>query len=119
MFKNLFMSIAYFLAFIILSTIILTIFNYFNIIGSKGISILKFILPVLGIVTVSYILGKKSCKRGYLEGLKLGITIILLFIIIALITKTFSINALIYYLILLLSSILSSMIGINRKKVTD
>lgn len=119
MIKNLLMFILYFMIFIFGATVILTLFNYFNIFSNNTIKILKFLIPFFGVVVNSYLLGKKSVKKGYLEGLKFGGCIILIFIIITLIAKSFSMNTVIYYLILLLASILSSMIGINKKKVTD
>lgn len=119
MIKNLLMSILYFVIFIIIATLILTIFNYFNIFSTNTIKILKFIIPILGIIINSYLLGKKSIKKGYLEGLKFGGTIIFIFTIITLITKSFNTKCLVYYLILLLTASLSSMIGINKKKTTD
>lgn len=119
MIKNLMMSIGYFLVSVILATLILTILNYFNILGSGIISILKFLIPEVSICIISYLLGKKAVKRGYLEGLKIGGIIVLIFLIISFITKTFNMRSLIYYLILILSASLCSMIGINRKKVDN
>ena len=119
MVKNLLKSILYFFIFVLVTNIIITFFNYFNLLNSNIINLLKFITPVLGIFGISYYLGKKSVKKGYLEGLKLGSIIILVFLIISLILKSFGLKNLVYYLILLLISTLGSMIGINRKKVAN
>ena len=119
MIKNLFIYILYGIISILISTIILTIFNYFNIFPSNIIKILKLIIPLICISINCYLLGKKSIKKGYLEGMKFGGIITLLFILIALITKTFKPKSFIYYLIILLTSTLSSMIGINKKKVSN
>lgn len=116
MFKNIYMSILYFFSITLIGTIFITIFNYFNILNPSIISNLKLILPLIAIFTSSFILGTKSNKLGYLEGLKLGIIIIIIFLIISLLTKSFILKSLIYYLILSLSSILGAMIGINKKK---
>lgn len=118
MFKNLITSILYFFAFIFISTIIITIFNYFNILNFKIISMLKFIFPVIGIVVSGFILGKNSAKNGYIEGIKLGAIVVSIFLLLTVINKSFEVKSIIYYLVLLLSSILSSMIGINKKKAT-
>lgn len=116
MFKNLYLSIIYFFTITLIGTIFITILNYFNILNIKIISSLKLILPILSIFISSYILGTKSNKLGYIEGLKLGLIITITFLIITLLTKSFAIKTLIYYLILLLSSILGGMLGINKKK---
>lgn len=119
MIKNLFTSILYFIIFIITATFILTLFNYFNIFNTNTIKVIKFLIPLLGIIVNSYQLGKKSIKKGYLEGLKFGSSIILIFMLITLITKSFNTKVFIYYTIILLTSTLSSMIGINKKKATN
>lgn len=116
MLKNLINSLAFFFIILLTSTLLLTLLNYFNILSPKIISILKLVIPLTAIFVSSYKLGKQSEKKGYIEGLKIGIIIITLFLIIILSLNQFSMKSLLYYLILLLTSILSSMIGINRKK---
>jgi len=115
MFKNLILSLVYFFLSIIISTIFITFFYYFNIFSMRIITILKMAIPIISIFISSYILGRKSNKLGYLEGIKLGLIVNIFFIIISIITKSFNVRSLIYYLILLLSSILGAMIGINLK----
>ena len=116
MFKNYLVSLGYFFIILILSTLILTIFNYFNILNSKIINILKLLIPIIAIFIASFKLGTKSKQRGYLEGLKIAIIIILTFTIIVLLVDKLTIKSLLYYTILILTAMLSSMIGINRKK---
>lgn len=116
MFKNLYMSIIYFFSIILISTILITLFNYFNLLKPSIISTIKLALPIISIFISSFKLGKKSQKLGYLEGLKLGILIIIILLIITLLTKSFITKSLLFYSILLLTSILGSMIGINKKK---
>lgn len=119
MLKNLGLSILYFFGFVLISSIVITLLNYFNVFSNSIISILKFLVPVVGIAISGFILGKNSIKKGYIEGLKLGTIIILLFFIINIAIDKFNVRSIIYYLILIFSSILSSMVGINKKKVTD
>lgn len=116
MFKNLLKSLLIFFISILIGSLLITLINYFSILPSNIISILNLILPVTTIFISSYKLGKQSEKKGYIEGLKFGIIIILLFIFLILILDKLTIKSLLYYLILLLTSTLSSMIGINRKK---
>ena len=119
MFKNILKSLLIFLISITISTLILTILNYFNILNSKITSILKFLIPTTSISIISYLLGKKAMKKGYIEGLKFGGIITIIFSIITLLFKNFNTKSIIYYIILLLSSTLSSMIGINNKKTVN
>ncbi len=117
MFKNLIHSLFYFVIILLSSTLVLTLLNYFNILSPKIISILKLIIPLTAMFVSSYKLGKQSEKKGYMEGIKIGAIVIGLFLVILLLLDQFSVKSLLYYLILLLTSILSSMIGINRKKI--
>lgn len=116
MYKNYLISIGYFFIILLTSTLIITTLNYFNLLPSKIVSIIKLLIPIISITIASYNIGIKSKQKGYLEGIKIGIIIITIFIIITLITDKIQIKTIIYYLIVLLTSILSSMLGINRKK---
>jgi putative membrane protein (TIGR04086 family) len=98
-------------------TLILTLINYFNIMGSKIVAVMRFILPVIAILISSYRLGKMSDKKGYLEGLKFGSIIILIFMVLVIILDKLSLKGILYYAILLLISIMGSTIGINKRKL--
>lgn len=115
MFKYLKSSI-YTLCILIGSTIVITILNYFNILMGNVLKITELLIPIISIFIGSYILGKSSNNKGYIEGLKYGMAWIILFLIINLISKNFTYLSLIYYLILILIAIVSSIIGINRRK---
>ena len=115
MFKYLKSSI-YTLCILIGSTIIITILNYFNILMGDILKITELLIPIISIFIGSYILGKNSNNKGYIEGLKYGMAWIILFLIINLISKNFTYLSLIYYLILIIIAIVSSIIGINRRK---
>lgn len=117
MLKKMLNCLGLFFIIMLVSTLIVTILNYFSVFSNKIISIMKFILPMLSMIISSYRLGKFSDKKGYLEGLKFGGIIILIFMILVILLDKLEIKSIIYYGILLLTSILSSMIGINRKKL--
>ena len=116
MVKKILNSLVSFFIILILGTLVITILNYFNIMGNKIIYIIKFILQIIAMFISSYKLGKASEKQGYLEGLKLGGIIILIFMVMIIILDSLELKSIFYYLILLLTSIMGSMIGINRKK---
>ncbi len=115
MYKYLKSSI-YTLCILIGSTIVITILNYFNVLMGNVLKITELLIPIISIFIGSYILGKSSNNKGYIEGLKYGIAWIILFLIINLISKNFTYLSLIYYLILIIIAIVSSIIGINRRK---
>lgn len=109
-------STVYTLSIILISTIIITIFNYFNILNGIPLKIIMLLIPLIGVFIGSFKIGKLSNKKGYIEGIKYGSFWTLLLLIINLITKKFTILSIIYYVILLLVSIFASILGINKKK---
>ena len=109
-------SIAYTLGIFLISTIIITIFNYFNLLSGIPLKIIRLLIPIIGIFIGSYKIGKISSKKGYIEGIKYGTIWIIIMLIINLITKNFTITSIIYYVILLLISALAGVLGINKRK---
>lgn len=102
---------------ILLSLLAITLLYYFNIIGQNTNKVLKIIAILVNIFISSFILGKNTIKKGYLEGIKLALIIIPIFIITSLLTSSkIEIRAILYYIIILITSILGSMIGINKRK---
>ena len=94
--------------------IVISIFNLF------GLSLNKIILIILSSVIMlvsGFMIGKRSLKKGFISGGILGIIFILFLIIMGLFFKVnFNLERFIYYVILILSSMLGSIIGINKKK---
>ena len=101
---------------IIILLFLLTIFYYFNIINDQTYNILKIVILIISIFFNSLFLGKKAKSKGYLEGIKLTIPLIVISLIPTIILSKFTISILIYYLIMIISGSLGSMIGINMKK---
>ena len=116
--KNLGISFLYIIAFIFVLTFITTLLSYFNIMSDKVTAIIKIIIPIISMFIGGIYIGKRSLKKGFLEGLKLGSIfscLLIIFNYLAL-NNSFKFKYLLFYLILVISSILGSMIGINRKK---
>ena len=116
--KKLGFSLIYILITLLIITFIITFLNYFNIVSDKIISIFKILIPILSLFVGGFYIGKNSNNKGYLEGLKLGaifsmfLTVFNFFIF----NNSFKFKYLLFYLILMTSSILGSMIGINQRK---
>lgn len=113
--KSLLISILLFL----ILTLLITILNYFNLLSLNGINISKILIPIISVLLGSFYMGTKAKNRGWLEGIKLSLLIIFILLIINLLIfkNNFAIKNLIYYLIILISSMVGSMIGINKKKI--
>ena len=117
-FKKLVFSFIYIIATLLILTFITTILSYFNIINDKLTSIIKIIIPITTLFIGGFYIGKNSRKKGFIEGLKLGLIfsfIIIIFNYLAL-DYSFKLKYLLFYLILNVSCILGSMIGINKKQ---
>lgn len=115
--KKLGYSFIYILGMILILTLITTIFNYFDVISDNTMSIFKIIIIVISFIIGGFIIGKKSNKSGYIEGLKSGIigSILLIIFNFLAFNNTFKLKHLLFYLIIIISSTLGSMIGINKK----
>lgn len=114
--KKILKSFLYGISSIIILTFIITTLNYFDIINGKLLSISKIIIPLLSLGLSGYIIGKNTNKNGWLEGLKIGLIITLLIMIYNLIFDTLTQKDVIFYLILIVSSIFGSILGINKKE---
>ena len=101
---------------IFLCILLTTTLYYFNIIPNNIYELCKLLLILLPLLVSSILLGKKATQKGFLEGMKLGGLIIILFTLISLITKQdIKLRIILYDGIILLTSILGGMIGINKK----
>lgn len=113
--KNILKTSIYMIIFFLISSLLITVFNYFNILNYKVISILKIITFILSFAIGGYLIGKKSIKNGWLEGFKLSLFISLLLTISTILFESFNASYLIYISILIVSSVLGSIFGINKK----
>lgn len=116
--KSLGISFIYIISTILILIFIITLLNYFNIISDKIIPIFKILIPITSLFIGGIQIGKRSKNKGWLEGLKLGsiFSIFLLVFNFLAFSNSFKFKYLLFYLIIITSSILGSMIGINRKK---
>lgn len=116
-YKNILTSIGWFFGSLLIYLIIITTLAHFNLISYKTVSVLSFIFMCLLFMYNGFSLGKKSSKRGFLSGLMIGTINIILVLLLAIILRSIpGFKSLIYFAVLLLSSTLGGMFGINFKK---
>jgi len=94
---------------------LITILYYFNLINEKTFSILKLIILLLSIFTNSFILGKNTKRKSYIEGIVYGSILITILIIITIILSKVQIKLLVFYPLILITSIFGSIIGGTKK----
>lgn len=105
----------YFILIFFCLSLILSIMNYlFN----NELYIFKVLIPVFSFLVSSFVLGLNSKRKAYLEGIKFSSVYVILSLIISfiIIKNSFSVTIVIYYISLIISCVIGSMIGINFKK---
>jgi len=98
--------------------LIISLLHYFNVLGNGIIDYLTLFIAAISMLIGGIYIGSKTTKKGWLEGLKIGLIVIIIFFIIGYLAfdEGVIIKTLIYYFILLISSVLGSMIGINKRR---
>ena len=110
-------SLLYTFASLIILSIVIATLSYFNITSNNITNILELITIIISVFIGSLYLGKNSNKKGYLEGIKQGLLVIALLFLFNFLAlgNSPSISDLISYVIILITSILGSVLGINKK----
>ena len=104
----------YLIGIIIVLTLILSVINYFIKVPASA---LKIVIPLMSMFVASFMLGKKTKEKAYIEGIKFAGIYIVITIILKLIFKTdFNYKVIIDYLSLLLMGVIGATIGINIKR---
>lgn len=105
-----------FIGILLISSLLL---SFLNILGvSKGITtILSIIIMIITFMVMGFFKGKEAHQKGYVQGLKIGASLILILLIFGFIFSKIHLKSFLYYCILLLSSIFGAMLGINKKEL--
>ena len=108
-------SLLIFILLLILSLILNTLY-YFDIINNNLIKYFKMFLSITIFFIGGLYIGKKSNSKGYINGLKLSLIVVLSMIVFSIIFSNFKLSRIIYYLITTTCITFGSMIGINKKE---
>ena len=116
--KSYFKVILIGLLFMMIFAFLLGVLQNFNLFYGKASEVFMFIYMAILFFIIGFLVGKKATHKGYLEGIKISLSLIFILIVInVLFYQTgFSLERTIYYFILILSSTMGSMIGINKKR---
>lgn len=118
--KNIFISCLYSYGFIFVFTFILSLFNYINVIDGMFVFFMVFNL-ILSVFIGGFCIGRRSLKKGWLEGLKYGFVFLFILTLLNVLgfSNDLSVKYFVFCSIILVSSILGGMVGIgfrNEKK---
>ena len=98
-------------------TFILTILYYFNIVDDKLKNIFIYLIGIISIFIGSYKYGKISNKKFYINGMLYYTPFLLIsFFLSVFLFKNFKLQSLVYYIILLIFSIIANLFNKKEKK---
>lgn len=111
-------TIIYTIILVISLTILETIINLILPLKNQTNQIINFIIINIHSFILGYKTGLQTNKKGYIEGIKTGLKIIITIYILGIITFSFKITLkrILYFLLIILTSTLGSIIGINKKR---
>lgn len=113
-------DIGYMLGTIIVGIFLFTFLNYFNIVNDKIMSFIKILLPIGVFGFGGFYLSKNSSKKGIIEGLKIGAIVVAFMLLVSILglSSKFEIKNIIYYLILIATSVIGGIIAKQGKDNT-
>ncbi len=116
--KNLGISFLYSIVSLLVLIFLLTVLNYINFIDGGFFIFFMIFDLVFSVFLGSFILSKSCSDNGWFEGIKFGFIFLLFISLLDYFGFSFSFNFkyLIFSVIILVSSVLGGMIGINFKK---
>ena len=103
------------ISFMLLSLILSTLY-YCYILSIKTVKLVMFIFSIIMFLFIGIKSGKNSDRKGYINGIKNSLIYLMILFLISLFFGFYlSINKIVYYILLLISSSIGGMIGINKK----
>lgn len=116
--KKIFFPLLIMASIILIFPLLISTLSYFGLLNSKITSIFKILVSLSSFLIGGFLVGKKSEKKGYIEGIKLSIIFLVITMIINyfILDTPFKFKTLLYYIILTISCMFGSMIGIIKKQ---
>ncbi len=110
-------SFGIFMGFILFSITLFSLLNYNDVISNNSMMIIILILVLFSSLASGFYTGKNSKSKGYLEGVKTGLINVLVMFLFTIIFSKIKITSILYYLLIVVLSVLGSILGINKKKI--
>ena len=104
------------LSLLFMFSIILNILYYYDVISNSLLKYIKIILSIISFFIGGLFIGRKSINKGYLNGLKLSLIMIIIFILLGIVFNNIKFIRIIYYIIMSICITFGSMIGISKKE---
>lgn len=105
------------LGILLILTLILSIFHYFDLVSNSILKWSKILIPLISIFVGGLLNGIKANKKGYLKGIQVGGMLVIFFFLISILGFYSSIHffTFIYYILIILFAMLGAIIGIQKK----
>ena len=104
----------FYLILLIIYLLIVSIYYYFEIINYKTISIINYIVNLILFFIIGFKISKIKHKRGYFYGFLSSVILVIIFSIITLIISNINVSNIVYYLSLIISSMIGGIIGVTK-----
>ena len=117
--KKLLKQVGWWLFYLFGYVVILMLLNYTKLFTYSTIIKINYICVGVILLIFGILTGRTCDKKGYIEGLKISSIIVLILLILNIIfLRVFSLKNFIYYILIIMSFTIGSIIGINLKKTS-
>ncbi len=96
--------------------LLMTTLYYFEVFEYKLVSIINYIAIIIMFFLLGFKVSRLEKQKGYLNGFLISSILVILFVLVSLILSKLSFSSLVYYLSVILSSIVGGIIGVTNKK---
>ncbi len=109
-------SIGLFFIVLFVYLLLMTTLYYFEVFEYKLVSIINYIASIIMFFLLGFKVSRLEKQKGYLNGFLVSSIVVILFALISLILSKLSFSSLVYYLSVILSSIVGGIIGVSKDK---
>ena len=102
---------------LLISSIIINTLYYYDIISNNLVNYIKMFFSITIYFIGGLYIGKKSNNKGYINGLKLSLIIVIISLLLSIIFNNIKVTMIIYYILTTICITFGSMIGINKKEM--
>ena len=92
---------------------------FIKILTGNSVKIFELIILFISLFILGLLTGRKANKKGYLEGIKIGSIMVVIILLLNLIVfkNKFTLLNILYYPLLILTSMIGSMVGISKRNI--
>ena len=107
--------ISLFFMILLLYIMLISVFLYFEIFSYNTVFIINYLFFLIIFFLLGFKISKLEERKGYLNGFLIGSSIVIIFTILSLFFSSLNLGSLVYYLSLIVSSMIGGIFGVNKK----